>query len=143
MGRGLWFLSIFMLIVGSGLLILGTVLKRLSERRDHGLGKAKGIVVSLVLKDSGSDTFYKNSYYPVIEYFVKGKLYRSVYPVGAYPSEYKEGDHIYIAYDLKDPEKIRAASPRLKDQVPFILYLAGTGLLALSALVFIRFALRG
>ncbi len=104
-------------------------------------GSANGRVVDLILIEG--DGPYRNRYYPVVEYYAEGRLYKKRMNQGAYPSRWEIGQKIPVVYDPADPARMRVDERGMIRYLPGALYAAGGILLISGIFLFIRFALRG
>ena len=86
---------------------------------------------------------YRNKYYPVVEYYAEGKLYKKTLEEGAYPGRWETGEKIPILYDPSDPMRAGedTGNPFFR-YLPAMLYAAGIIMLLAGIYTFIRFALR-
>lgn len=104
-------------------------------------GRTNGKVVDLILIEGEGP--YRNRYYPVVEYYAEGKLYKKQMNQGSYPSRWEIGQKIKVIYDPADPSRMRQDERGMIQYLPSLLYGGGAVLLIIGILLFTRFALRG
>ena len=142
MNRGLWNASLALVILGIISLWAGVIISFYEKERRALKGKTTGRIVDLVMKEGEGP--YRNKYYPVVEYYAEGKLYKVISLTGAYPSRWEIGQKIPLLYDPADPEMIREDSrPVLIRHLSALFYGAGIIMLLAGIYTFIRFAVRG
>ena len=124
--------------------LLGGLIAGVYERKKnpmHAYADAK--VVDLLLRKADTQGPYMNHYYPVLEYYADGNLYKQVWPEGSYPSAWHVGQTVRICYRPDDPDDYTICRDVKKGRLPVYLSTAGMIFLGAAALVFIRFAVRG
>lgn len=104
-------------------------------------GRTNGKVVDLILIEGEGP--YRNRYYPVVEYYAEGKLYKKQMNQGSYPSRWEIGQKIKVIYDPADPSRMRQDERGMIQYLPSLLYGGGAVLLIIGIFLFTRFALRG
>ena len=129
-----------MLVLGLGLLIAGIILKIVDEGKEVYDGHAKAKVVDLVVREENGR--YRTRYYPVLEYYAQGMLFKVVYPEGSYPSRWDVGKELDILYEPSDPQEYVIVDKTVRLYLPQILQAAGIALLVIGVISFIRFASR-
>ncbi len=146
MNKGLWTASLVLLVVGLIFLAMGIGCHLYENFKEPLKCRCTARVVELLLeepKPGEQFLFYKNCYYPVIEYYAEGKLYKLRYPHGSYPSRFKLNQEIKITYKKGQPEEflLEKQSPlRLLSQC---LYGVGVAALLTACIIFLIFAMRG
>ncbi len=140
---GLWYGSLFCLILGTASLIIGYILRQIQNSRRVWSGHTTGKVVELVLRPGETPQGqFRDRYYPVIEFYARGKLYRVEGPQGSWPSIYTVNQEVLIDYDVNEPAAFQIGTKDIFSYLPTILYGVGTVLLLTSAVVFLKYALR-
>ncbi len=142
MDKGLLTASILLIIAGIGLLAAGAIFQTVLVKRQEGKIRVRAKVVDLVLHPGGSGQF-ENYYYPVLEYYARGKLYKLEHPDGGYPSRYRIGQEIALDLDGEDPSVYEIAGDDREKRTASLLYAAGVVCLAAGCVIFVRFAQRG
>ena len=143
MGRGLFYLSFFLLLAGGGCSAAGTILKIRRQRERVFEKETRAKVVELLLReDASSQGGFRNKYYPVFQYYANGKLCEFVHSEGAYPAAWKIGQSVRIAYDPSDPTRFVIRKPAPEDFLPDVLRIGGMVIMLAGAILFLRFALR-
>lgn len=146
MNKGLWTASLIFLLLGLLFLAVGIGCHLYENLKAPLKRRCTARVVELLLeepKPGEQFLFYKNCYYPVIEYYAEGKLYKLRYPHGSYPSRFKLNQEIRITYEKGRPEAFtmeKRSTLRLLSQC---LYGVGVGFLLIACIIFLRFAMRG
>ena len=145
MNRGLWNFSLFLLIMGLIWIAAGLVLRAYYRRMQELKGHTRARVVDLVLREfpDSSNAQFSNRYYPVIEFYANGKLFKENYPYGSYPSSFQVGDEVWIDYELSDPHEYEIRKTSLSQAAPNVLYFGGIVMVVTGALLFLVFAARG
>ncbi len=139
----LWYVSLWCLILGTVLLAAGYILKELYRHRDTWKGHTIGKVVELVLHPARNPQGqFRESFYPVIEYYAKGHLYRVEAEEGTWPSIYEINQELPIDYDPEDPAVFQISQKDFRSRLPEYLYACAITLLCAGALLFLRYALR-
>lgn len=146
MDKDLWLASCF--LIGAGILLLtgGGCLRLIHNFKEPLKGQVKARVVELLLEDPGrkeSASFFRNSYYPVFEFYVNGKLYRVRYPRGSYPSRFHVNQEISLNYDPSNPLDFCIAEKNLRQAGARLLYAAGVACVFAGFIIFVIFARRG
>ena len=129
-----------MILTGILLICAGLVLKALDQSREVYEGHARAKVVSLQRREE--DGRYRSRFYPVLEYYAEGMLYKVVYPEGSFPSRWEIGKEVNILYEPSNPEVYQIQEQTMRSRLPQILWISGICLLLLGAVCFIRFASR-
>ena len=120
----------------------GVVISFYEKERRALKGRATGRIVDQIMKEG--DGPYRYKYYPVVEYYAEGKLYKVTSLTGAYPSKWEIGQKIPLLYDQDDPEKIMEDSrPLFIRHLSAFFYGVGIIMLLAGIYTFIRFAVRG
>ena len=146
MDRSLWAASCFLILFGILLLAGGTGCQFYLNYKETLKGRATARVVELLLKEPEQrDTKlpYKNCYFPVLEYYAEGKLYKVVYPVGAYPSPFRVNQEIRLKYNKADPMEYKIIEKSTLNLAASALYGVGVVCIAAGCIIFVIFALRG
>ena len=86
---------------------------------------------------------YQNCFYPVLEFYTGGKLYKIRYPEGSLPSRFTVGQKVRIDFDPENPADFVIADAGMHQYLPEIIAGAGILLFLLGILIFLRFAVRG
>ncbi len=144
MNKGLFVFSFICLIGGICAFAAGSILQDIRREREKRKGHTVAKVVDLSVienKKAGGGQFH-HRFYPVFQYYAEGHLYKTVYPEGSYPSQWKRGQEVRIDYDLADPTDYCLSSRDLNAYLPTILIVGGAVLVLLGAIMFIRFAVR-
>ena len=144
MSKAVWNISFLFLVLGLMMTAAGLILRYYYRRKEQLSGHTRGRVIDLILREvpgTGSASF-SNRYYPVLEFYANGKLYKENYPYGAYPSNYQVGDEVKIDYDPEDPHEYEIRKEDIYSLLPTILYGGGILLTVAGALLFIVFATR-
>lgn len=146
LNKGLWTASLLFLILGLLFLAVGIGCHLYENFKEPIKRRCTARVVALLLeepKPGEQYRFYKNCYYPVLEYYAEGKLYKIRYPQGSYPSRFKLNQEVKIAYEKGQPEAFvmeKTSSLRLLAQW---LYGVGVACLLAACIIFLIFAMRG
>ena len=130
----------WLIVLGLVMLVAGVILKAVDREKEIYEGHATARVGELVRRDG--DGRYRSRYYPVLEYYAEGMLYKVVYPSGAYPARWEVGKELNILYEPADPEKYCIVENSVRLVLPQILQTAGIAFLLLGVVSFIRFASR-
>ena len=141
MNRGLWTASVLLVIAGIGMILAGMFLSETHSRGKTAFRRVKARVVDLLRREE--EGRFRSRYYPVIEYYAGGRLVKTVFEEGSYPSRWQVGDEIFIEYSARHPEKCRRAQEGFRFILPGILWGGGVFLVMLGITAFIRFAVRG
>ena len=143
--RGLWNVSLFLFIAGLAALGAGAVCQFLEQIREPDTEWGTARVVDLVLKENGEKSSlypYKNCYYPVLEYYAQGKLYKVLHTEGAYPSAYHLNQELRICYNRNDPEQYELADISRMRAASIGCSVLGVAGLCVACIVFLLFAVR-
>ena len=145
MDKGLWYVSLVLIVLGLALLAAGIALAALRREKQTLHGRADAAVTDLVVRESRSagPEAFRCAVHPVLEFYAGGKLITLTYPRGWYPSRYKVGDRVRIAYDPDRPKRCVILEADLTRQIPSGIFAAGALMFLAGALIFVRFALRG
>ncbi len=152
LGRGilvdnrLWVASCVLIVLGLLFLLAGFLVKFWRNQKEELKAETTANVVELLLENPGTHRrpgSFQNCYYPVLEYYVGGKLYRVRYPHGSYPSMYHVGQKLTLRYDPDHP-----LTYRIEERNPwkfFSFLLTGGGIVCLLTgfVIFLIFAHRG
>lgn len=146
MDKGLWAASCFLVIFGMLLLAAGTVCRIYFNGREMWKGRTTARVVELLLQEPrqrDGRAPYKNCYYPVLEYYAEGRLYKVLYPKGAYPSPFHVNQELWVRYNQANPQEYKIEEKTPKRFAAGFLYWAGVSCVAAGCIIFVIFALRG
>ena len=147
MNNGLWTASILLIAAGILLLIGGTACQAVLSYRQKEKLSVRAKVVDLVLGPhrgaAGSGGLFANRWYPVFEYYAKGKLYKVTDPHGSWPSRYRVGQEISLDLERSDPSRYEISTDTAKKTAASVLYASGVVCLLAGCVIFVKFALRG
>lgn len=146
MDRTLWTASLFLVVVGLVFLAAGTAIRLYLNYKDPGKERVTARVVDLVLQEPKNEKQvgrYKNCYYPVLEFYAEGKLYKIVHPEGSYPSAYRIHQELLLSYRKDDPEDYRIIKNTFQDILPELLSVLGVVCILAGCVVFALFAAGG
>ncbi len=145
MNKALWNASLFLLATGMLLTAAGFILSQVYKRRETLKGHAAARVVELLLEKNplAKTDDYQNCFYPVLEFYTGGKLYKIRYPEGSLPSRFTVGQKVRIDFDPENPADFVIADAGMHQYLPEIIAGAGILLFLLGILIFLRFAVRG
>ncbi len=146
MNRGLWNLSVIMVLLGIAGIGAGQFLLMRIRRKEELTGHTVAKVVKHVLRKSKGKAAamgYENRYYPVLEYYADGKLIKVIHKRTVIPGQMQVGTKVPIDYDPDHPEKYAVVSTDKEKVLSYGLYTGGAVMLVMGILAFLRFAVRG
>ena len=129
-----------MVLLGLACLSAGVILKIYDSRKEAFPGHATARVVDLVRRDENGR--FRSRYYPVLEYYAEGLLYKVIYPEGSYPAKWNVGEELKLLYEPADPETFQVVETGVRGRLPQYLQLGGTLLLMTGIVLFLCFASR-
>ena len=146
MDKGLWTASCFLIILGILFLGTGSGFQFYLNSREVLRGRVTARVVELLLREPEKKDLkypYKNCYYPVLEYYAEGRLYKAVHPEGAYPSPFHLNQEVRIKYNKEDPQEYEILEKNPLRLGAYVLYALGVLCIAAGCIIFVILALRG
>lgn len=168
MNRGFWTASLWLIVIGLGLIAAGMILAVYDQSRELYRGHARARVVELARVEE--DGRFRSRYYPVVEYYANGMLCKVtlahmggsdsyLHPFGNIltsglpgkksgmlsrrPGPWEIGYEVNILYDPANPEHIQVLPSNLRTNLPALLGGAGVILILTGVFSFLRFANRG
>ncbi len=128
-----WNASLVFVILGILLLVISYGLKFYLKQNEEFHGHTRAKVTDLVLRPNpDQNSAYRDCYFPIIEYYAGGKLYRQEYEIGSWPSTFQINDEISIDYDIADPNVWHISPKHIMSHVPYILNMVGRFLIIVS-----------
>ena len=146
MDKSLWAASCFLIVAGMLFLIGGFACWLYQNYKEPFEGKTTARVVDLLLQEPKirrQPMLYKNYYYPVLEYYAEGKLYKVTHPEGSYPSAFRANQEVPICYNQTDPLEYKIADNSKIKILAQALYVIGVLGIAVGCIIFLIFARRG
>ena len=145
MNTTIWHFSFALIFLGVTGIAAGLILREVQRQKKELKGHVTARVVDLVLKETsdGRKNRFTNRYHPVLEYYAGGRLYKQIYPYGAYPSLWEINQQIPIDFNVENPSEYELSSASFKTRLPQYLYWAGIGILLAGVVLFLSFARRG
>ena len=146
MDKSLWAASCFLIVAGILFLIGGIVCQLYQNYKEPFEGKTTARVVDLLLRETENrrqPMLYKNCYYPVLEYYARGKLYKVIHWEGSYPSTFHLNQEVSLFYNQADPLEYKIAENRKMKLLSQALYAVGVLGIAVGCIIFLIFARRG
>ena len=142
--KGLWNLSLLLMILGVLIFLAGAYLRTWRKRREIFTVAVDAVVVDIIVREKKkmTESMFANALYPVLQYYADGKLIKITYPRGEYPSRYKIGQKLSIAYDPARPERCIILRQPWRRYLPSLLCGAGMTLFISGVVTFILFASR-
>lgn len=145
MDRTLWTASLFLVILGLLFLAAAAFCRFYFNYKETRRGRVTARVVDLLLQEPERPEqarLYKNCYYPVLEFYANGKLYKIVHPEGSYPSAYRMHQELRLNYNKDDPEDYVIAKNTFRDVLPEIFSVLGVICIFAGCILFALFAAR-
>ena len=144
MDKGFWTASLFLLLLGLACIAAGVILTLVLAERSALKGHTVARVVDLQLREDphAGNKQFRHCFYPVLEYYADGKLYKQVYPKGSYPSVWKVNQAVKLDYDPEDPNIYALSDQSMRKRLPAVLSAAGILMVVTASMFFLRFATR-
>ncbi|MDO5346588.1 MAG: DUF3592 domain-containing protein [Lachnospiraceae bacterium] len=145
MDRTLWTASLFLVITGFLFLTAAAIGRVYFHYREPRKGRATARVVDLILREPENPEqarLYKNYYYPVLEFYADGKLYKIVHSEGSYPTVYHMHQELRLYYNKENPEDYVIVKNASWDILTEIFSVLGVICIFAACILFAMFAAR-
>ncbi len=144
MSIGVWYAGLLSMLIGIAAAVAGAVWKRRQTSREIYKGHTTGRVVELhLLPDRSGRSGYHDCYYPVVEYYAQGLLFRSELSEGSWPSRYAVNDEVAVCFDPADPDLWEIEEKKKTSYLPDLLSAAGYLLILVSVICMLAYTSSG